>query len=247
MTTHWRKCSRAALRSRSVSNFSSNRPGQGERAPRIWEISCEGSDLLSLDKDEPHFTSACIKGLHSSHKSVWLLHFNDAKTLNIYICFTFVTLCEVYTIANVHARSDFFCLRRIKCAPVPCLCSWPQNLSNTFTQMYSPMCAHINSHLLSVPLVRTDMRYMIHMNVFLLLPLLMFGICSPWDTITAQTGCKEQALADVWPLHAFKSQDRSCFFHRFFHCSEAEWMSQLSGSRKVQDVHIFPIWKMYSK
>lgn len=44
-------------------------------------------------------------------KNVWLLHFNDAKTLNIYICFTFVMLCEICAIANVHARSDFFCLR----------------------------------------------------------------------------------------------------------------------------------------
>lgn len=152
MTTHWRKCSRAVLRNRSVINFSSNRPGQGEWAQRIWEISCEGSDVLSLDKDEPHFTSACIKGYmyHSSHKNVWLLHFNDAKILNIYICFTFVTLCEVCTIANVHARSDFFCLRRIKCAPVPCLCSWSQTLSNTFTQRYILMCTHINSHLLYI-------------------------------------------------------------------------------------------------
>lgn len=48
----------------AVIHFSANRPGQGEQAEGIWEISCEDSDMLSLDKDGPHFASACIKRLH---------------------------------------------------------------------------------------------------------------------------------------------------------------------------------------
>lgn len=39
---------------------------------------------------------------HSSHANVWLLPLNDAKTLNICICFAFITSCGVWTAWIVH-------------------------------------------------------------------------------------------------------------------------------------------------
>lgn len=97
------------------------------------------------------------------------------------------------------------------------------------------------------------MCYTIQMNVFLLLLLLdMFGICLPWDTFTAQTGCKL-----MYDLYTYSPpQMLHCFFHSFylflfFYYSQTQWVSQLSRKQKstecthrpnLENVNRYNLW-----